>query len=119
MVNQCRAERDGSVNWHVVIGGGIVGASAAYHLARDGHRTVLIDRRDHGRATTAGAGIIAPGTSRRDIPPFYEMAVPAVTYYPELIRALDDVDAGDTPRTPCRASSFSPRVTRKRLSSRI
>lgn len=84
------------MNWHVVIGGGIVGASAAYHLARDGHRTVLIDRRDHGRATTAGAGIIAPGTSRRDIPPFYEMAVPAVTYYPELIRALEDVDAGDT-----------------------
>lgn len=84
------------VNWHVVIGGGIVGASAAYHLAREGYRTVLVDRRDHGRATTAGAGIIAPGTSRRDIPPFYEMAVPAVTYYPELIRDLAAVDAGDT-----------------------
>lgn len=84
------------MSWHLVIGGGIVGASAAYHLAREGHRTVLVDRRDHGRATTAGAGIIAPGTSRRDILPFYEMAVPAVQYYPELIAALAEVDAGDT-----------------------
>lgn len=84
------------MSWHVVIGGGIVGASAAYHLAREGHRTVLVDRRDHGRATTAGAGIIAPGTSRRDIPPFYEMAVPAVHYYPGLIEALAAVSAGDT-----------------------
>jgi D-amino-acid dehydrogenase len=83
------------VSWNVVIGGGIVGASAAYHLARAGNRTVLVDRRDHGRATTAGAGIIAPGTSLRNIPPFFEMAVPAVRYYPTLIADLEAVDAGD------------------------
>lgn len=84
------------VRWNVVIGGGIVGASAAYHLARQGLRTVLTDRRDHGRATTAGAGIIAPGTSLRSIPPFYEMARPAVSWYPQLIEALAEDDAGDT-----------------------
>lgn len=84
------------MRWKVVIGGGIVGASAAYHLAREGHRTVLVDRRDHGRATTAGAGIIAPGTSLRDIPPFYEMAAPAVTWYPRLIEALAEDRAGET-----------------------
>lgn len=84
------------MRWNVVIGGGIVGASAAYHLAREGKRTVLVDRRDHGRATTAGAGIIAPGTSLRNIPPFYEMAAPAVRWYPELIGQLADDDAGDT-----------------------
>lgn len=28
----------------IVVGGGVVGASAAYHLARDGHRVVLLER---------------------------------------------------------------------------
>lgn len=81
---------------NVVIGGGIVGASAAYHLAREGLPTVLIDRRDHGRATSAGAGIIAPGTSLRNIPAFSEMAEPAVSWYPRLIEALAEDEAGDT-----------------------
>jgi len=51
------------MNRVAVIGGGIVGASAAFHLAREGVETILIDRKDIGQATLAGAGIIAPGTS--------------------------------------------------------
>ena len=43
----------------VVIGGGVVGASTAYHLVRAGVRTLLVDRRDVGRATDAGAGILS------------------------------------------------------------
>lgn len=89
------------MNRTVVIGGGIVGASAAYHLARENVPTVLVDRRDHGRATSAGAGIVAPGTSLRDIPPFYELAKPAVTYYPELIDALAEAGAEDTGYATC------------------
>jgi D-amino-acid dehydrogenase len=80
----------------IVVGGGIVGASAAFHLAKSGVETVLVDRRDTGRATSAGAGIVAPGTSMRDIPPFYTFAQPAVTYYPELVAALAEADAGET-----------------------
>lgn len=45
-----------------VIGGGVVGSAVAYHLARDGHDTLLLDRRDEGRATDAGAGILSPPT---------------------------------------------------------
>ena len=44
----------------VVIGGGLVGAACAYELAGDGHRVVVIDRHDAGRATDAGAGILSP-----------------------------------------------------------
>lgn len=80
----------------IVLGGGIVGASAAYHLAREGIGTVLVDRRDEGHATRAGAGIVAPGTSLRDLPGFYQLARPAVDYYPELLAALADLDAGPT-----------------------
>lgn len=72
----------------VIVGGGVVGASAAYHLARDGVETILIDRHDLGHATAAGAGIISPGTSQRPLPQFYPFAAEAVRYYPELIAAL-------------------------------
>ncbi len=44
----------------IVIGGGLVGTSTAYHLVRAGAKTLLIDRADVGRATDAGAGILSP-----------------------------------------------------------
>src|SRR2546430_16869585 len=44
----------------VVVGAGILGASTAYHLAREGCDVVLVDRADEGRATAAGAGIVCP-----------------------------------------------------------
>ena len=72
----------------VVVGGGIAGASAAYRLARAGARVVLVDRADRGQATAAGAGIIAPGTSLRDLPAFLTLATPAVRFYPELVAQL-------------------------------
>ncbi len=75
----------------VIVGGGVVGASAAYHLARDGVEAILIDRHDPGHATAAGAGIISPGTSQRPLPDFYAFAADAVRYYPELIAALGEL----------------------------
>lgn len=80
----------------VVIGGGVVGASAAYHLAKTGAAVTLVDRHDTGQATAAGAGIIAPGTSMRPLPAFYPFAADAVRYYPELIDALADDGAPGT-----------------------
>ena len=44
----------------VVVGAGILGASTAYHLAREGCEVTLVDRADEGRATAAGAGIVCP-----------------------------------------------------------
>ena len=72
----------------VVIGGGVVGMSAAYHAARAGARVTVVDRGDAGQATAAGAGIIAPGTSLRDLPSFLPLATPAVRFYPELLAYL-------------------------------
>ena len=72
----------------LVIGGGVVGASAAYHLARKGIRVTLIDRADPGQATAAGAGIISPGTSFKPPAAFFSLAFPAVAYYEELLAHL-------------------------------
>ena len=44
----------------VVVGGGIVGATAAWQLARRGVDVVLVESAEPGRATSAGAGIVQP-----------------------------------------------------------
>lgn len=81
----------------IVIGGGIVGASAAYNLARDGAKTLLLDVHHIGRATDAGAGIIAPETSGAGIDPaWFPFALDCGAYYRTLIPQLEDEGAGDT-----------------------
>lgn len=72
----------------IVIGGGIVGASAAYHLARVGARVTMIDQTQPGQATAAGAGIIAPGTSFRPPAAFFPLAFHALAHYKELLAQL-------------------------------
>jgi D-amino-acid dehydrogenase len=72
----------------IVIGGGIVGASAAYHLARAGAQVTLIDQFRPGQATAAGAGIISPGTTFKSPPAFYPLAFRAVSAYEDLLARL-------------------------------
>ncbi len=72
----------------VVIGAGILGASAAYHLARDGAETVLVDRAHEGRATAAGAGIICPWATQIEDEVWYRFYAEAARHYPELVAML-------------------------------
>ena len=72
----------------IIIGGGIVGAAAAYRAGQLGARTLLCDRRDAGRATDAGAGILAPESSTRDGRLWYDFALDAVRYYSVLTEDL-------------------------------
>jgi D-amino-acid dehydrogenase len=85
----------------VVIGGGVVGASSAYHLVREGVRTLLIDRRDPGRATDAGAGILSTATNTLDPDPIERFEALAAQYYPILVEALRTDGAGDTGYDMC------------------
>jgi D-amino-acid dehydrogenase len=80
----------------LVLGGGVVGASAAFHLAEAGVEVILVDRADPGHATAAGAGIIAPGASLRPLPAFFPLAADAARAYPDLVARLTELDAGDT-----------------------
>lgn len=81
----------------IVIGGGIVGTSVAYHLVRDGVDTLLVDRQDEGRATEASSGILSPPTSTRsDLDVWFEFAIDAVGYYPTFIDEIETEQDGRT-----------------------
>jgi len=81
----------------IVVGGGIVGSSTAYHLARAGVDVGLFDRADEGRATDAGAGILSPATSSSaGSEAWFRFAVDAVDYYEPLNEALLDAGVGET-----------------------
>ena len=85
----------------IVVGGGIVGMSTAYHLVCAGAQTLLIDRGDRGRATDAGAGIISPEMHGRGADAWFRCAVAAVDYYPTLIERLQADHGGDTGYARC------------------
>lgn len=86
----------------IVVGGGVVGASAAYHLARAGAKTLLLDARGAGRATDAGAGILSSETSGTNLPAaWFDFAIAAGKYYPALIEQLKDEGSGDPGYAVC------------------
>jgi len=74
----------------VVVGGGIVAASVAYHLARVGASVTTVEGELPGPATGAGAGIICPWGDEGD-EASYQLSADGARYYPELLAML----AGD------------------------
>src|SRR5256884_274565 len=72
----------------VVVGAGILGASTAYHLAREGCDVTLIDRADEGRATAAGAGIVCPWGSPIEDAASYALLAGSARYYPDFVAML-------------------------------
>ena len=85
----------------IVVGGGVVGMSIAYHLVRAGARTLLFDRSDPGRATDAGAGILTAETNGYASDAWLDFAATAVEYYPQLIEQLAAAGAGETGYAIC------------------
>jgi len=71
----------------VVVGGGIVAASVAYHLTRQHAAVVIIEGQRAGAATSAGAGIVCPWTIPVDDPQ-YRLSADGAGYYPELLAML-------------------------------
>lgn len=72
----------------IVIGAGIAGASAAFHLTELGAEVEIIDGDAPGRATLAGAGIICPWLSKNSGQDYQTLSFAAYRYYPDLIGKL-------------------------------
>lgn len=81
---------------YIIIGGGILGASTAFYLSKQGAEVILIDRHDEGQATDAAAGIICPWVSQRRNKKWYHLAKNGARIYPELIADLENLGEKDT-----------------------
>ncbi len=78
-----------------IIGGGIVGSTAAYYLQRANYQVTLFDE-GTGQATKAAAGIICPWLSKRRNKPWYFLVSQGAEFYRQFVRALraDGYDPG-------------------------
>ncbi len=70
-----------------IIGGGIVGSTAAFKLAKAGHSVTVFDE-GTGQATAAAAGIICPWLSQRRNKEWYHLTATGASYYPVLMEEL-------------------------------
>lgn len=76
----------------LIIGGGVVGASAAYRLSSTGHEVTVVDARRADAASPAAAGVISPGSvfAYGGTAPagFAPLAVAASRHYAGLVASL-------------------------------
>lgn len=72
----------------IVVGSGIAGASAAYHLAKKGVEVAVVDQGHEGQATKAGAGIVCPWLEEQ--PEKYALYNAGACYYPKLVSMLEE-----------------------------
>jgi glycine oxidase len=73
----------------LILGGGVIGLTTAYYLARAGARCTVVDQGDLGRqASWAGAGIIPSGDPRKARTPYDQLRVFSSRLYPALSKEL-------------------------------
>lgn len=101
----------------IIIGGGIVGASAAYFLAKQDVAVTLIDRFDRGQATDAAAGIICPWISQRRNKAWYRLVKAGASMYPQLIENLEADGEKDTGYR--RVGALSIHTDKKKLEATV
>lgn len=70
-----------------IIGGGIVGMTAAFLLAQNGHTVTVYDD-EKNQATKASAGIICPWLSQRRNKDWYRLTANGASFYTHLLHNL-------------------------------
>src|SRR5437868_8662469 len=81
----------------VIVGGGVIGLSIAYALAREGVRPTVLDRRELGReASWAGAGLIPPVAETASTNPAAALRSWSARLYPDWSAALREETGIDT-----------------------
>lgn len=71
-----------------IIGGGVVGSTAAFYLSKNPEFAVTLFDESIGQATSASAGIINPWLSKRRNKEWYEMVKLGAAFYPDFLKAV-------------------------------
>ncbi len=88
----------------LIIGGGVIGLSLAYELARAGERVHVVDRIQPGReASWAAAGILPPPSQAADADPLERLAAISMKLHPDWAERLREETGIDTGFRRCGA----------------
>jgi glycine oxidase len=78
----------------IIVGGGVIGASIAWRLARNHLRVLLVDARAIGsEASTAAAGMLAPGGEFDQPSPMLDCAISSLARYQDFVAEIE-ADSG-------------------------
>src|SRR5437588_174263 len=91
----------------LIIGGGVIGLTAAYFLAREGVAVEVVDQGYFGReASWAGAGIVPPGNPQGARTAFDQLRAHSAVLYPTLSRQLREQTGIDNGYLRCGGLAF-------------
>ena len=86
----------------LIIGGGVIGLSLAWDLARHGQSVQVIDRGEPGReASWAGAGILPPASWKSALHPYDQLRALSNELHPEWAATLSRESGTDTGYRKC------------------
>ncbi len=74
----------------LIIGGGVIGLSIAWHLSRENQAVTMIDSAEPGQSSRAAAGMLAPLAEARGPGPFLDLALESLRRYPDFVEALNE-----------------------------
>lgn len=96
----------------MIVGGGIIGLTTAYVLAREGACVTVVDQGAFGReASWAGAGILAPGDVAQARSPWQRFRACSVALIAELSRELAERTGLDNGYSRCGGLDFTGPAT--------
>src|SRR5712691_4927067 len=74
----------------VIVGGGVIGCSIAYHLAKAGTDVILLERGEvASEASGAAAGMTILSDRAQAPGPFRDLCLASLSHYPELIGRVE------------------------------
>jgi glycine oxidase len=86
----------------LIIGGGVIGLTTAYMLAKQGQRVDVVDKGELGmEASWAGAGIIPPGTPELAATAYDRLRAESSQMFPALTRELHELTGIDNGYRVC------------------
>jgi glycine oxidase len=82
----------------IIVGGGVIGSSIAYHMSARGMKVILLERDTLGnQASNAAAGMLAVQAEISEAGPMFDMARASRALFPQLatdLRELTGIDIG-------------------------